>query len=323
MKVHVEPCKEYDAAAIDAALERCAAVFDSTIRKGDRVVLKPNWIAQSHKYEPDVWECVITHPALITGVLRRVLHALDGEGRVVITDGPQTDTSWDALMRRMEPEKWIRMGHEAGIEVSIVDLREDAWETRGDVNVKRMKLPGDPAGSTVCDLGAQSEFDGHQPTQKGYYGADYDTAETNEAHSNGHHRYRVSRTVIDSDVLVNIPKLKTHKKAGITCSLKNLVGINTYKNWLPHHNEGTPAQGGDQFPCDTKKSRLEATLSRGFKSILLKMPWLGRAFIPLKAIGKEGLRRNHGDDSKRQLARQRHALADGSRPEQDPLLRRG
>ena len=50
------------------------------------------------------------------------------------------------------------------------------------------------------------------------------------------------------DLFVNLPKLKTHKKTGITCSLKNFVGINGDKNWLPHHTEGVPANGGDEFP---------------------------------------------------------------------------
>jgi hypothetical protein len=48
--------------------------------------------------------------------------------------------------------------------------------------------------------------------------------------------------------VISVPKLKTHKKVGLTANLKNLVGINGNKNWLPHHREGTPADGGDQFP---------------------------------------------------------------------------
>ena len=39
-----------------------------------------------------------------------------------------------------------------------------------------------------------------------------------------------------------MPKLKTHKKCGVTISLKNLVGLNTNKNLLPHHSLGTPSR---------------------------------------------------------------------------------
>ena len=34
-------------------------------------------------------------------------------------------------------------------------------------------------------------------------------------------------------VLINIPKLKTHKKVGLTVALKNLVGTTPRTNWLP------------------------------------------------------------------------------------------
>jgi Domain of unknown function (DUF362) len=139
----------------------------------------------------------------------------------------------------MTPELWVEMGMRAGTQVDILDLRDDEWRTEHDVIVSRTKLPGDPRGSTECDLTQFSEFVDHRPSAAGYFGADYNRQETNWAHSNGHHRYKVSRTVIESDVFINLPKLKTHKKAGITASLKNLVGINTYKNWLPHHTEGT------------------------------------------------------------------------------------
>ena len=91
---------------------------------------------------------------------------------------------------------------------------------------------------------------------------------------------------MDADVFINLPKLKTHKKAGITCALKNLVGINAKKNWLPHHTEGTPAQGGDQFAADTAKARLEHSWMGTAKRAVKDSPALARAFIPLKKLGR-------------------------------------
>jgi hypothetical protein len=91
---------------------------------------------------------------------------------------------------------------------------------------------------------------------------------------------------MDPDVLINLPKLKTHKKVGITCALKNLVGINSQKNWLPHHTEGTPAQGGDQFPADTAKARLEHSWMGAAKRFLRHRPTLSRLFVPLKKAGR-------------------------------------
>ena len=134
------------------------------------VVLKPSWLAQSHKYNPHEWESVITHPTVITAVLEIVLQQLKDEGKVIITDGPQTDSSWTEIMNRMTPELWVQMGKKAGVEVEIMDLREDEWINVGDVTVERCKLSGDPKGSTEVDLGPFSEFVHHRPSSKGHYG---------------------------------------------------------------------------------------------------------------------------------------------------------
>src|SRR5262245_44465484 len=286
MEVLLEKCSEYDIEGITRVLRYWRPFFADAIRSGQKVVLKPNWISQVHKHNAEEWQSVITHPAVITAVLQVALECLDGKGEIVITDGPQTDASWSKIMERMTPSEWIEMGRKAGVEVSVLDLRDDEWVTQGDVNVLRRKLSGDPRGSTECDLAQFSEFCSHQPSRRGYYGADYDIAEANDVHSNAHHKYRVSRTVIEADVFINLPKMKTHKKAGITCSLKNLVGINTYKNWLPHHSEGTPDEGGDQFPTTNLKNKAETVLLEQFKSYLFRHQRMGKWLIPVKSLGK-------------------------------------
>jgi len=287
MLVYLQDKNSYNYRLIFNTLLLWLDIFKKNIIVGDTILIKPNWLAPSHKYNPHEWESIITHPTVITAVLQMVLQQLKGEGKVIITDGPQTDSSWNEIMNRMTPELWVGMGKRAGVEVEIMDLREDEWINVGDVTVERRKLPGDPKGSTEVNLGSYSEFVNHNPSPKGYYGADYDKEETNRVHRNGHHIYRVSRTVIEADVFINLPKLKTHKKAGITCSLKNLVGINTYKNYLPHHNEGTPDIGGDQFPADNVKNKTESLFIEKFKGILKEHPELGKWFIPVKKIGKK------------------------------------
>jgi hypothetical protein len=75
---------------------------------------------------------------------------------------------------------------------------------------------------------------------------------------------------MDADVFINIPKLKTHKKVGVTLSLKNLVGINGDKNYLPHFCIGTPAEGGDEFPRSDAATRLQSRVIRAFKAAALR-----------------------------------------------------
>jgi hypothetical protein len=75
-------------------------------------------------------------------------------------------------------------------------------------------------------------------------------------HTRGRHQYLVARDVIEADVVINLPKLKTHKKAGITCALKNLIGINGNKEFLPHHRLGGARTGGDCYPNGSPLKRV-------------------------------------------------------------------
>jgi hypothetical protein len=45
-----------------------------------------------------------------------------------------------------------------------------------------------------------------------------------------------------------MPKIKTHQKTGITAALKNIVGLNGDKDFLPHHRLGGTGFGGDCYP---------------------------------------------------------------------------
>ena len=259
------------------------------VRPGDRVVLKPNWIKEYDERfpEPDHWEHVVTHPSVIEAVARWVAGRLGDSGSVVICDAPQTDSSFATLRRYCGLDGLIERCAAAfpQIEFALLDLRPEEWHAVDGVTVSRTKLAGDPAGTTHVRLDDASEFVGFAGEGR-LYGASYDVAETNQRHAGATHEYLLCRTPMDADVLINLPKLKTHKKVGLTCALKNLVGINANKNWLPHHTEGTPDRGGDQFPASTAKARLEHSWMGAAKRMLKNRPGLSRLFVPLKKAGR-------------------------------------
>jgi uncharacterized protein (DUF362 family) len=256
---------------------------------GKRVVLKPNWIRSSDERHsgPDHWQHVITHPAVIESVARWVATQMDGRGEIIICDAPQTDSSFDEIRAYCRLDEMIRRCTRdfPGIHFGLLDLRPEKWRSVDGVTIGKTSLPGDPRGAAVVNLDESSEFVGFPGLGK-LYGASYDTAETNERHKGSKHAYMLCRTAMDADVFINLPKLKTHKKVGLTCALKNLVGINANKNWLPHHTEGTPERGGDQFPISTSKTRLEhsslGTVKRWFKG-RSRLSW---ALVPAKKVGR-------------------------------------
>lgn len=256
---------------------------------GDRIVLKPNWVKEHDERHPgpDQWEHVVTHPAVIEAVTHWAAQRLQGRGSVTICDAPQTDSSFATLRQYCQLDRMIARCRDRwpGVHFHLLDLRPEEWHAVDGVTVSKTELPGDPAGSTHVRLNSDSEFVQFHGLGR-LYGASYDMAETNERHQEETHEYMLCRTPMDADVLINIPKLKCHKKVGLTCALKNLVGINANKNWLPHHTEGTPSQGGDQFPANTAKARLEHSLMGSIKRQLFGKSFLSRLFVPLKKVGR-------------------------------------
>jgi hypothetical protein len=58
----------------------------------------------------------------------------------------------------------------------------------------------------------------------------------------------VPASVLEAACFINVPKLKTHQKAGLTVAIKNLVGVNGDKARIPHFRLGGPDTGGDEYP---------------------------------------------------------------------------
>ena len=270
------------------ALDRLSLPPDF-IRPGDHVVLKPNWVKEHDERfpGPDQWEHVVTHPMVIGGVLEWVAPRLQGSGTITLCDAPQTDSSFATLRRYCALDDLVAQcgARWPGIKIELLDLRPEEWHAVDGVTLSKTVLPGDPKGATHVRLNEASEFVGFGGLSQ-LYGASYNMAETREHHTGVTHEYLLCRTPMEADVLINIPKLKCHKKVGLTCALKNLVGINANKNWLPHHTEGTPDRGGDQFPAATMKAKLEHSWMGRIKKFLFGKHLLSKLFVPLKKVGR-------------------------------------
>ena len=244
------------------------------IHPGETVLLKPNMVHQRHPRDPQGWRYVITHGSVIRAVADYVWKAVGPAGKIILADAPQTDASFSEMAQILGLNVIRDFYLSQGLRFELIDLRQEEWITRGDVVAERRKLPPNPYGSVAFDLGQASEFAGHAGAGN-YYGADYDAGVVNRHHSGGRHEYLIAGCAIQCDVVFSLPKLKTHKKAGITASLKNLVGVNADKNWLPHHTEGAPARGGDEAPSPDLKHRTERKVAAAVREISHRIPVVG------------------------------------------------
>jgi len=259
------------------------------VHPGNTVVLKPNFVRDFRETQGGHEDCLITHGAVIRAALDYVYIALKGKGRIIIADAPQNDADFDAI-RRMAGLDEIQAFYRrhAGFEVEVYDLRPEKARKVNGVIVGHERLSGDPAGYVKVSLGQHSAFNEISHLCHLLYGAEYDAGELRSHHHGDVHEYLISKTIMEADCVIDLPKLKTHKKTGITVCMKNLVGINGDKNWLPHHRLGTPAQGGDQFADDGIIHRIERKTMVCFRYLFPLFGPLRRVMAkPAKALGKK------------------------------------
>jgi len=260
----------------------------SWIRPGNTVVVKPNFVRDFRESDAGDGDCLITHGSVIRAVLDYAYIALGGRGRLVVADAPQNDADFDRIRQITGLDVITDFYRQhVGFPLEVYDLRPEAAQKVHGVIVGHRQLAGDPAGYVRVNLGRHSAFQEIEHLCSRLYGSEYDRAELVNHHRDGQHEYLVARTVLDADCVISVPKLKTHKKVGLTVNLKNLVGINGNKNWLPHHREGTPAQGGDQFGRDSFLHRTERAAMTVFRHCFpLLGPLRPLVAAPLKALGR-------------------------------------
>lgn len=221
------------------------------VAPGKHIVLKPNWIRHWNSSEDpgSTVDSVITHGSVLRAVADYAMIAAGPDGNVTIAEAPQMDCDFDVIHQIVGLGEIVAVYNtllNRGLEV--IDLRRETVTFKDGIIDERKSLPGDPLGYRAVDLGDRSFFTGSGLDPNRFRGADYDPGPTAEHHSGGRNAYLLSETVLSADLVINLPKLKTHKKTGVTLALKNLVGINGDKNWLPHHTLGSGAEGGDEFP---------------------------------------------------------------------------
>lgn len=252
------------------------------------VVVKPNWVQESHEYAPDVWEPVITHPAVLLATIEALAEQMRSGGTIAVCDAPHTFASFATITARGDflPQFQQLSQRHPQLTFELIDLRREVWTRQEEVIVDRRANPQDPRGYVQLDLSRDSLFYRARGENR-YYGADYDSRVVNSHHHGEIQEYLLAGTPIACDLFVNVPKLKTHKKTGITCCLKNLVGINGDKNWLPHHTEGSPCTGGDEFPAEGYLQTLERSIKHAGRALMMRVPGVGNwVYRKLRNTGK-------------------------------------
>ena len=264
------------------------------IRKGQRALLKPNWVLHANRRDGTI-ESLVTHTSVIRAVLDYVLLAMEGCGVVDVADAPLQGCDFSTLLQRMQVQELIADYRRRfpNVEFNILDLRRTRLGVEGGKVVRREHQSfedGDPLGYTLVDLGDASLLKDIAHNTERFRVTMYDHRLMQAHHNQCKHEYLVSNSVLEADLVINLPKLKCHTKAGITAALKNLVGINGHKEYLPHHTNGSPTEGGDQYP---RRSKVKPLLNRLYDDYWAHLGERGHVHNVVRSLSWRCLRRVH------------------------------
>lgn len=217
------------------------------VHPGDRVLIKPNLVMHTNPSGGGT-ECLYTQPEVVGAVIEFVLIALEGQGSIIVGDAPMQGCHFDELIEESGYKTLIEIYQKKGIDIKLRDFRNTISETIKGIVIEKEIHKND---SVIVDLGGMSAFKGLSSGWiRNMRVTNYDPQILQEHHTMEKHEYLIAKEILDADVIINMPKPKTHRKAGMTGALKNLVGINCSKEYLPHHTRQSKNVHGDAFLHD-------------------------------------------------------------------------
>ena len=226
------------------------------VKPGNTVLIKPNLVMDVNGNRSQGTECLYTHPSVVAAVIDYVLIALNGTGKIVIGDAPMQECVFSNIVENGGYGQLVEYYKKKEVDIKIVDFRELTSKIVNGVHVASIN---ENSKGTVIDLKDQSEFHGASKSSlENIRITNYDPRILTTHHYEGVNEYYISDYILDADVIINMPKPKSHRKAGVTISLKNFVGANVRKEYLPHHTMGSIEEGGDEY---LSKDRVHAIKS--------------------------------------------------------------
>ena len=248
------------------------------VKPADHIVIKPNLVYDQHPLGDAAIFCTITHASLVRPIIDYILLAVGTDCRITICDVPLQNADWNRLITLSGFKDLQGYYCQKHIPIDLLDLRREISVKTDDVISKRVMKNRDPLGYKIVDLGTNSELMPIIQFNKKFRITNYENKDLSQYHNDQKNEYCIAKTVLDADVFINVPKLKTHRKGGISCALKNVIGINGDKRYIVHHREGGGKSGGDEYPVFKSTVFIKHRVWKFFKS--------HKSYLPLAKVVK-------------------------------------
>ena len=181
------------------------------ISPGMNILIKPNLVMHYNKNVDGGIECLYTQPSLVAAVIDYIIIALKGCGRIVVGDAPMQECDFNFLMVESGYRDLIKYYKDKGIDIDLVDFRELTSKVIGGVLHSTIN---ESDRGRIINLGNESEFSACSEEELGKIRiTDYDPRELVKHHNSQKHEYYISQYILDANVIINMPKPKTHRKA--------------------------------------------------------------------------------------------------------------
>jgi hypothetical protein len=218
-----------------------------------------------HKRSNETWDqfrgkttqCEVLYP-----LIEQILAVYGAGVQIRIGNAPLQGAVWEKLVEEVGLSRLVSHFRErlnADV-IELCDLRLHVRELNGRYLSSQVR-DEDEYRSEQCvlvDLAEKSLLEEVTGDDTAFRVLDYGVDRIIRCHTPGRHVYIVARKLLESDLIISVPKLKTHEKVGITTGIKGCVGIIAHKDCLPHHRKGSVADGGDEYQ---KPSRLRRLMS--------------------------------------------------------------
>ena len=232
--------------------------FKEIIKPGNIVLIKPNLVTPYHYLGESARYSTIVHGSVLRPIIDYAALALKGKGSIIIADNPLEHVAFRDILEITGIETMVsnlmKDGH-IDIPIQVLDLRPRILKETKNGRFCHEAQAGDPLGYLTIDLGKSSLFSNFDDDPEIHYYTLADRtidhldprytgeSQTDRYHNPNSHKYVVSKSVLNADVIIDVAKMKTHCKAGTTLTLKNMIGMVYLKDCMPHHRPGLPPKG--------------------------------------------------------------------------------
>ncbi len=233
--------------------------FGDFIKEGYTVLLKPNYIRHFHTSGGNI-DSVLTHTVILKITLDYVFKALGGTGKVIVGDASIQTADFNKITEICKLHELKEYYKKRGFFFEIKDFRRHTAIKDIKGNIYGRKSINIDDDFIEVNLRDKSFFWTVRERLEKLRVTDIDNRLMLNFHNLFDNKYLIHKDALNANVIINLPKVKTHRKAGFTCAMKNLIGINGHKGYLPHHTFGAKEDDVDEYLRSNWLRKLSAVI---------------------------------------------------------------